>query len=227
MVRSRAPYLSRLARILDRADALGMVVILGYFYFGQDERLADEAAVIRATRAATDWLLSQRYTHVVVEVANECDVPRYDHPILTPSRIHELIELVRSTRQEGRGLLAGTSFGGGAVPTPSVVAASDFLLLHGNGVSDPPRIAAMVERTREVPGYRPMPILFNEDDHFDFAAPVNNFEQALSRHASWGYFDPGESNYRDGYQCPPVNWAINTPRKQAFFALVREMTGVS
>jgi hypothetical protein len=25
----------------------------------------------------------------------------------------------------------------------------------------------MVEETRKVRGYRPMPILFNEDDHFD------------------------------------------------------------
>ena len=41
----RAEYMGRLERILDRADELGMVVILGYFYFGQDQRLADEAAV--------------------------------------------------------------------------------------------------------------------------------------------------------------------------------------
>src|SRR5262249_43678775 len=37
----RPDYCARLARILDRADQLGMVVILGYFYFGQDERLKD------------------------------------------------------------------------------------------------------------------------------------------------------------------------------------------
>ncbi len=37
-------------RILDRADELGMVVILGLFYFGQDERLKDEAAVKRGRR---------------------------------------------------------------------------------------------------------------------------------------------------------------------------------
>jgi hypothetical protein len=45
----RADYLDRLRRVLDRADALGMVVILGLFYFGQDERLRDEAAVKRGT----------------------------------------------------------------------------------------------------------------------------------------------------------------------------------
>jgi hypothetical protein len=83
----------------------------------------------------------------------------------------------------------------------------------------------MVEETRKVRGYRPMPILFNEDDHFDFERPVNNFTEAISQYASWGYFDPGMSNYKDGYQCPPVNWTINTPRKKAFFDLLKEITG--
>ena len=125
----------------------------------------------------------------------------------------------------GRRLLTGTSYGGGKVPEENVVCASDFLLLHGNGVSDPNRIAEMVEQTREVPGYRPMPILFNEDDHFDFDRPENNFLSSLSRGASWGLLDIGKSNYRDGFQCPPVNWGISTERKRMFFELVREITG--
>ena len=37
-----------MARIVDKADQLGMVVILGLFYFGQDQRLRDEAAVVYA-----------------------------------------------------------------------------------------------------------------------------------------------------------------------------------
>ena len=44
----RPEYMDRLGRILDRADELGMVVDPRLFYFGQDERLKDEAAVIRA-----------------------------------------------------------------------------------------------------------------------------------------------------------------------------------
>ena len=39
-------YMNRLKKILDCADALGMVVIVGYFYFGQDQNLKDEAAVV-------------------------------------------------------------------------------------------------------------------------------------------------------------------------------------
>jgi len=41
----RPTYLHRLEKIIDRADELGMVVILGIFYFGQDQRLKDEEAV--------------------------------------------------------------------------------------------------------------------------------------------------------------------------------------
>lgn len=225
----RRDYLSRMERILDRADELGMVAIVGYFYFGQDQRLRDETAVKRATGEATRWLLRKGYRNVLVEIANECDNRKYDQPIIKQDRIHELIDLAKSItdngRRDGKRLLVGASFNGGSIPSGNVVAASDFLLLHGNGVGEPERIARMVEETRRVPGYRPMPVLFNEDDHFDFDKPVNNMLKAISAYASWGYFDPGASDYRDGYQCPPVNWGINTERKRAFFNLLRAVTG--
>jgi hypothetical protein len=128
--------------------------------------------------------------------------------------------------RDGRRLLVGTSYGGGAVPKENVVTTSDFILIHGNGVKDPKRISEMVRQTRQVKGYRPMPILFNEDDHFEFDKPENNFVSALSEYCGWGYFDPGKSDYADGYQCPPVNWGINSERKKAFFKLLKEVTGV-
>lgn len=218
-------YMDRLARILARMDELGMVAILGLFYFGQDERLDDEAAVRRGVENAVQWILARNYEHVLLEINNECNVRRYEHEILTPPRVHELIELAQSITQDNRRLLVGTSYGGGFVPLENVVGVSDFLLMHGNGVSDPNRIAQMVDEVRAVPGYRPMPILFNEDDHFDFDQPYNNFLAAISRYASWGYFDPGENNYRDGYQSVPVNWDLSTERKQAFFELTRKISG--
>lgn len=217
-------YLSRLKRIIDFADELGMVVILGYFYFGQDYRLKDEDAVKRATDNATEWLFENGYTNVIVEVNNECNV-RYSHEILQPERVHELIERVRSISHGGRRYLVGTSYGGGRVPFENVVRASDFILVHGNGVRDPNRIMEMVQQTRHVPGYRPMPILFNEDDHFDFDKPMNNCMAAINQYASWGYFDPGENDYHHGYQSVPVQWQINTPRKRAFFQKVRDIIG--
>jgi hypothetical protein len=186
--------------------------------------LRDEAAVLRATDNATQWLLQRGWRNVLVEINNECNV-RYDHAILRPERIHELILRVEEAKHGGFRLLAGTSYGGGTVPRENVVRASDFLLMHGNGVSQPGRIREMVREARSVPGYTAKPILFNEDDHFAFEQPENNFAAALSEHASWGYFDPGKSDYADGYQCPPVNWRINTERKQAFFKLLAEVTG--
>ena len=219
-----ADYLSRLERIIDFADALGMVVILGYFYFGQDQRIADESAVKNVVDNSTGWLFDKGYTNVIVEVNNECNV-RYAHEILQPERVHELIERVKATTHNGNRFLVGTSYGGGRVPLENVVRSSDFLLIHGNGVSDPNRIIEMVQQTREVPGYRPMPILFNEDDHFDFDKPLNNFVAAVSQYASWGYFDPGENDYCNGYQSVPVQWQLNTPRKRTFFQKARDITG--
>lgn len=222
-----AAYLARLERILDRADDLGMAVILGYFYFGQDQRLASDDAVRRAVRGATEWLHDQRYRHVLIEIANECDNRAYDQPLIRAARVPELIEVAKAVVRNGYRYPVSVSFNGGSIPSPSVVAAADFLLVHGNGVSDPDRIARMVDDLRKVPGYRRMPILFNEDDHFQFEKPRNNFVAAVERYASWGYFDyrmKGEG-FDEGYQSIPVNWGISSARKRGFFALLKEITG--
>jgi hypothetical protein len=221
----RPAYVARLERVLDALDAAGMVAIVGLFYFGQDERLYDEVAIKRAVENAIGLLGRRR--NVIVEINNEVNVPRYEHPILQPERVHELIELVR-----GR-LPVGTSYTRRSMPSEAVLAVSDVVLLHGNGVTEPPVIGEMVERARALPGYRGQPIVFNEDDHYDFDKPVNNMVVATQHHASWGYFDAGpgaggssaRSDYVEGYQNVPVNWTINTERKQGFFGLVKEITG--
>ena len=218
---------NRLKKILDRADELGMVVIVGLFYFGQDERLKNEAAVIQAVDNATDWLLDEGYRNVLIEINNECNI-RYDHAILQPERVHELIRRVKSKKVKGWRLPVSTSYGGGAIPQENVVREADFLLLHGNGVSDPAKIVDMVKKTRAVTGYKPMPIVFNEDDHFDFDKPMNNFTAATSAYASWGFFDYRMKNegFDEGYQSVPVNWQISSPRKRGFFEKLKEITGL-
>lgn len=222
----RPDYLARLRRILDRADELGMAPIVGLFYFGQEHRLRDEAAVIRGVDQALAWLFDGGWTNLLIEVNNECNV-RYTHAILQPPRVHELIERVRASRRDGRRFLVSTSYGGGTIPRPNVVAASDFLLLHGNGVTEPERIRRMVRETRQVAGYRGQPVLFNEDDHFNFAESDNNMLAAMDEYAGWGYFDyrmAGEG-FEQGYQSMPCDWGLSSERKRGFFRLLADVTG--
>ena len=225
-------YFTRLEKILDAADELGMAVILGYFYFGQDQRLDGENSIIQATENATDWLIDKGYTNVLIEIGNEVDNRKYDQDIIRAHRCHELINMVKRKSADkvkspaGR-LLVSASLCGNVIPPNNIVETSDFLLIHGNGVSDPDRIREMVEICRDLDSYRGQPILFNEDDHFNFDAEDNNMLAAIDRYASWGYFDyrmPGES-FDEGYQSVPVNWGISSERKRGFFSLLSRITG--
>lgn len=222
------PYMKRLDNILKKADELKMVVILGIFYFGQDQYLADETAIKNAVNNLTDWLFQKGYRNVLIEIANETNFKSYDHPILRPDRIHELIEMLRTKERNGYRLLVGTSFNGCAVPVSNVVKVSDFLLIHGNGAKDPAQIQKLADDTRKVDGYHTMPVVNNEDDHYEFDKETNNFTTSVKNYISWGYFDfrfPGETDFKEGYQSVPVDWGINSERKKAFFNKVKEITG--
>ncbi len=230
----REDFMNRLERILDRADQLGMVPMLGIYYFGQDQRLQDEAAVIRGVENTVNWVLDKGYRNVLIEINNECNVRAYVHESLMPPRVHELIELARGITRDGRRLYVGTSYGGGTVPLANVVEVSDFILLHGNGVRDPQRMEQMIHAVRAMDVYRGQPILNNEDDQpwrvaaQGFGHTGNNFVICVKNYASWGYFDFRENNelgdFNQGFQSVPANWQISSDRKRAFFDLMAEIT---
>ncbi len=231
----RESFMQRLERILDRADELGMAVILGYYYFGQDENVDDESAVITAVENATRWILEHGYENVIVEINNECSVDAYVHDILKCDRVHELIETARNIEHNGRSLYVSTSLAGGGVPPANIVEISDFVLLHGNGVRNPERMEEMIHEVRSMDAYSPMPIVNNEDDQpwrvedQGWEESHNNFVASVKNYASWGYFDfrrPEEhDDYNLGYQSIPVNWQISSDRKRNFFNLLAEITG--
>jgi hypothetical protein len=232
----RPGFMARLERVLNRADDLGMVVILGYYYFGQDGNLDDEAAVIRSVENATRWVLEKGYRNVLIEINNECNVSAYrDHEILQCHRVHELILVAKDVVVDGRRLYVSTSLGGGAVPPGNIVGVSDYVLLHGNGVRNPERIEEMIKQVRAMEEYTPMPIVNNEDDrpwrdeHQGWGESGNNFVTAVKNYASWGLFDfrlnDEHNDYNLGHQSIPVNWHITTDRENSFFELCREITG--
>jgi hypothetical protein len=229
--RLRPDYFARLERVLDRADELGMVVILGLFYFGQDHTLRDEAAVLNATDLTLAWLRARGYRHLIIEVCNETTEHGYQHALLQPAGVPTLLKRIRAGGAEGPGFLAGVSLSGAQVPTPEIVAASDVLLLHGNNAkkveTTPARLREMIAATRALPTYRPMPVVINEDDHYAFDQPENNFLTALAERVSWGFFDfrrPGEP-FADGFQSVPVDWTISSARKRGFFELNARVMG--
>ncbi len=78
----RSDYMARLARIVERADELGMVIMVGIFYFGQERQLVDENAVKRAVTNTVDWLADRGYRNVLLEIANEHNSNAYKHDIV-------------------------------------------------------------------------------------------------------------------------------------------------
>jgi len=222
----RPDYFGRLDLILNRADELGMVVILGLFYFGQDQNLRDETAILRATDLTLAWLHDRGYRNIIIETCNEASERGYHHAALRLPAMPRLLERVRQYVRDGWRFPVGVSLSGGEVPTSEIVAASDVILIHGNnrrGVETTPAVIRdMIARTRAVPGFRPMPVVINEDDHYAFDQPENNFVAATENHVSWGYFDfrrPDEP-MTDGFQSVPVDWTVSSPRKRAFFELL-------
>jgi hypothetical protein len=231
----RPDYMARLKKIMDRANEKGMVVILGIYYFGQERFLKGNAAVYKGVDNTIEWLFDNNYKNVIIEVVNETGPKSYKHEILQSARIHEMIDYIKAKKRNGYRYLVSTSYRGKAIPEEAVVKSSDFLLLHGNDVHDSAYISEMVKLTKAVNGYRRMPIIFNEDDHFDFDKPTNNFVEAVKAYTSWGFFDFRASKgireseidegLDEGYQSIPINWKISSVRKKGFFDKLEEITG--
>jgi len=174
----RPGYLDRVARVIEACDRRGVAVILGCYYQRQDQILRDEAAVRAGVVHVAQWIGRRGYTNVLLEIANEFPHGGFDHRILhSPEGEASLIELARRTAP---GLLVSTSgIGDGRLADP-VARASDFLLIHFNGVP-----------VREIPGriealkkYR-KPIVCNEDDKPSQAA-AEAAAASVAAGASWG-----------------------------------------
>lgn len=224
-------YRRRLERVLAATNSLGMVVILGLFYISAKPALRDEVAVVRAVDEVVEFLCAGGHTNVLVEVGNEIDLPPWVHDIVKPPRSHELVERIQKAsagrlKTPARRLLVSTSYVY-AAPPANFLAVADYILLHGNASKTPDALRALIRSTRAAPGYKGQPLLINEDDHYEFDKPDNNFLAAVEEHCGWGYFDYrlDRERFADGYQSLPVDWAISSPRKKAFFDLLQTVTG--
>ena len=224
-------YLRRLDEVIAACDRVGMIIILGLFYWKQSHVLADEPAVRNAVTNVVDYLVSRGARNVLLEIGNEVDLP-YAHSLIGMDRCHELVELAQERSSgklntPGKRLLVGTSLVHSPRFGDNLLKVCDFLLPHGNRSHHPDSIRLQIVRNRTAAAYRGQPIIFNEDDHYDFDKADNNMVAAIEEGASWGYFDFRQTRegYHHGFQSLPVDWAISSPRKRAFFGFLKEVTG--
>jgi hypothetical protein len=243
-------YAERMAKVLARADELGMVPIVGLFYGVHLKKMKDEAAIWRAGYEALAFLEDTGHQNVLIEVANEIEVcvRHSGYDVFRPEQAHEMVKAYRAAHPK---FLYSTSQGGvkpetgECMPTVELYDAVDFVLIHGNGARAE-RLERAIRLIREMPEFKagPKPIVINED-----SPGIPNLDVSWRNGVSWGYFDQGyggeaawdgdayvdyranprEDRYEDlsGFQTPPVNWGINTDLKRAFFGRVAEVTGAS
>ncbi|HET60283.1 MAG TPA: hypothetical protein ENN32_07945 [Chloroflexi bacterium] len=238
----KTAYTYRMQQVLEAADALGMAVIVGFFYWKHTEGWSDEI-VVKAARNACQFLRDTGRKNFLIEIANE-NGPGYQQSLLQGDQVHKIILALKPEFPE---MLFSTSLAGMDVtrnlPSPALVAACDYVLLHGNECL-PHTLQLGIEHVRRNPAYRkaPKPIIINED-----SPGIPNLDAAWQAEVSWGYYDQGyggddayggdkymdyrsrprETRYKElsGFQTPPVNWGINSPEKQAFFSRVAQVTG--
>ncbi|MCL2487702.1 MAG: hypothetical protein FWE80_03360 [Oscillospiraceae bacterium] len=195
-------YAARLDRLIRAADALGMAVIVNFFYFKQNPRIKDAAGILNALRTGLDFLLAGGYTNVLIDIANEHDIrERGLHEIIsTEEGMATLIHIAKEHCQ--RRFPISCSFCGGAVKK-QVAQAADFILIHGNGCSRQ-QYYTTVRRAREwAPG---KPVVCNEDSQ-----ALGNMAASVRAHVSWGYYNNATK------QEPPTDWSVRAG-EDFFFA---------
>ena len=194
-----ADYAERMDKLIRGADAVGMIVIVSFFYGSQTRWLKDGKAIRNAVTTASRFLKGR--PNVIIEVANEMNIGSFaNHPIIRePEGMAALLDLAR---KESGGLPCGCS-GGGGYYNREVAEASDVILIHGNGCTRQ-RYHNMI---REVQSWNlNRPIVCNEDSQ-----AIGQLQIAYKTQTSWGYYNNMTK------QEPPADWGI-TAGEDTFFA---------
>jgi hypothetical protein len=176
----KAAYLARVARVIERADALGAVIIFSLFYQRQDQILRSEQAVRAGVIRTVDWVKQRGYRNIILEIVNEYGHSGFDHAVLRSDA--GVADLIRLAQDRHPALPVSASTRGNARTTPQVAAASDVILVHFNRLS-PSEIRTRIHDLRAT--YRSKPIVGNEDDRTGSAA-VGALTASIEAGASYG-----------------------------------------
>jgi hypothetical protein len=217
-------YAERLKRVIEEADKLGMVVIVGYFYGGEAQRIdvaPQDQYVQEAIKQASSFLKHLPNRNILIEVANEVsDFLFPTHPWLQPNGIVDSVHLA----QQAVNHEIPVSFSWIGDPPNrysrgfQALRDADFVIFHTNWQTAE-GVHERIQAYRRAAGYR-RAFLINEDEVTTF-----NLQAATDERVGWGYYDQGLNDYHDGFQSVPVNWTIDTTAKWLFFDQVARLTG--
>ena len=161
----KTTYMARVAKVIERADALGAVIILVLYYQRQDHLLESDQAIRNGVAKTADWLRTKGYKNVVLEVVNEYKHRGFQHPILHSDA--GVADLIRLAQQRYPGLLVTASHVRNGKISARVGAASNLIILHYNSLT-PSEMQDSVRAIRRT--YPGKPILCNEDQRVGSAA---------------------------------------------------------
>ncbi|MPZ20525.1 MAG: hypothetical protein GEV06_21815 [Luteitalea sp.] len=227
-----AAWMNRLLRLQRALDDRGMVLVLMYFYQGQDETLRGPDAIRQAVIKTTDWLVENDCRNVIIEIANEHDVQGWDHVQWISTHMGDLMELARSRFTPGFRLPIGASTSGSMKVFDQVRDHADLTIIHGNGRSpqEKRRRVAELAADPKMPG----PIFMNEDDNgrestmANLTAEIASADSVRRSGGSWGYMPWRQVQmYPFRHYLPADGWKPNDDlpvdrRDQAYFRAVLE-----
>ncbi|HLT20939.1 MAG TPA: hypothetical protein VKZ96_15885 [Thermomicrobiales bacterium] len=212
----KSDWMARAGQVIEAADKRGQVVILGYFYFRQDQIFKDAAAVRAAVRNATDWIIANNYRNVIIEIANEHEHHDYDHDIIddntTTNGIGELIALAKS-RFDGVGWRVPVSASRIDISFKhGLQATADVALVHGNGTTDW-NGEDTYKDMKAVYDANSVPVVMNEDHNGTtpgtrlLERDTEVLDDALRAGGSWGLMWSRYNQYE------PFEWHLGDPQK--------------
>lgn len=200
--------INRMERIIMAADKLGMVVIVSCFYSGQIRYLRDDDAVLRAVKQVANWLRDQKFTNVILEIANEHNLKDYE-PYPSIRTEEGMCKTIQMARKESGGIPVGSSTLGISY-SEKVAMMSDVNIIHGNNLSRQ-QLYNKIMKAKQLS----VPVLCNEDSQ-----AVSRLGVTFATGVSWGYYNNLTK------QEPPTKWGIQKGEDLFFAYRMAEGLGI-
>lgn len=227
-------WMSRLDRLLEATDRLGLVVCLVLFQQDQDEAMQSREAIAAAAGNLARHLIERNARNVLIDAADAWDEPagRWDHRQFIPRYVEFLIRTVRNEFQHANfSLPIGASSGSGMLYPMSLARLCDMVLLQGDGRSAADKLA----RSRQFKQYG-RPVLMISDSNGERATTEELRRETaiadafLLQASGWSYVPAQTANrFPFDYSLPPSSdlddsWP-EMRRHPAYFRAVLEHIG--